>query len=49
MDVPAQCGTTAGRGKDGIQRGEGEVGVTGVVMIMTLKETVVEGVAEGEG
>ena len=49
MDIPAQCGTTAGRGKNGVERGEGKVCITGVVTIVTLKEAVVNGVAEGEG
>ena len=49
MDVLAQCGTTAGRGKDGVEGGKGEVGITGVVTIVTLEKAVVKGVAEREG
>ena len=48
MDVLAQCGTTAGRGKDGVEGGKGEVGITGVVTIVTLEEAVVKGVSEGK-
>ena len=47
MNIPAQCGTTAGRGKDSIEGGKGEVGVTGVVMIVTVEEAVVKGVSKG--
>ena len=47
MDVPAQCGTTAGRGKDSIKGGKGEMGFSGVVTIVTVEEAMVEGVAEG--
>ena len=49
MDVSAQCGTTAGRGKNGVKGGKGEVGITGVVTIATLEEAVVKGVSEREG
>ena len=49
MDIPAQCGTTAGRGKDCVEGGKGEVGITGTVTIVALEEAVVKGVAEGEG
>ena len=48
MDIPAQCSTTAGRGKDGIKGGKGEVFVTSNIMITALEEAVVNGVAEGE-
>ena len=49
MDIPAQCGTTAGRCKDGVKGGKGEMGGTSLVTIVTLEEAVVEGVAEWEG
>ena len=49
MDILAQCGTTTGRGKDGIKGTEGEVGFTGLIMIVTMEQAMVEGVAEGKG
>ena len=49
MDVLAQCGTTVGRGKDGVDGGKGEVDVAGLVMVMTVEQAVVKGVAEREG
>ena len=49
MDILAQCGTTAGRGKDGVEGGKREVSVTSFVSVMAVKEAVVKGVAEGKG
>ena len=49
MNVPAQCGTTAGRGKDGVEGGKGEVGIAGVVVVMAMEEAMVEGVPKREG
>ena len=49
MDIPAQCSTTAGRGKDPIKGGKGEVGFTGIVTIVTVEQSMVKGVSEREG
>ena len=49
MNIPAQCGTTAGRGKYGVKGCKGEVGVTGFVMVVTVEEAVVKGVTKREG
>ena len=49
MDVSAQCGTTAGRGEDSVKGGKGEVGVTGLIVVVAEEEAVVKGVPEGKG
>ena len=42
MEIPAQCGTTAGRGKYGVEGSEGEMGFAGIIMIMTVEEPMMQ-------